>query len=309
LSKHKTTIKNTSTFTFEKPFSTNPPEYKGIEKPKEVIKKTKPLNKNIDILEFFFDQKLDNNKPKTTNSNNAKDIFNPKNMEYATLTVLLSQILVSDSQTVIPSSALSSHSSKKPVNNGTSQSVPHNIKNFKYNTIPYNFKLNSIYLVDVSLEIQNQLTLEIINTLILRLKFIPILDNHLKNLITRITVYSQYTKQILNIFVQELKKSTTAPKNNVYFFKDQKAFHKLKKSQFWFDLHKAHVLFPGDKNTGLCIVSINWVTKQSKKHLHGNDYKTLSQANKNSYFLSLNLLFKQYCNQIKVFLDNLYRAI
>jgi hypothetical protein len=55
--------------------------------------------------------------------------------------------------------------------------------------------------------------------------------------------------------------------------------------------------------------SINKVTEQSKKHLHGNGYKTLSQANKVSYFLSLNLLFKQYCNQIKVFPDNLYRAI
>jgi hypothetical protein len=115
----------------------------------------------------------------------------------------------------------------------------------------------------VSLEIQNQLTPEIINTLTLRLKFISMPDNHLKNLITKITVYSQHTKQILNTFVQELKKTTTVPKNNVFFSKDQKAFCKLKKSQFWFDLHKAHVLLSRDKNTGLCIVSIKWVTEQS----------------------------------------------
>jgi hypothetical protein len=57
-------------------------------------------------------------------------------------------------------------------------------------------------------------------------------ENHLKNLITQITVYSQHTKQILNTFVQELKSSTTVSKNNVYFCKDQKTFYKLKKSQF-----------------------------------------------------------------------------
>jgi hypothetical protein len=107
------------------------------------------------------------------------------------------------------------------------------------------------------LEIQKQLILEIINTLTLRLKFIPMLDNHLKNLITRITVYSQHVKQILNTFVNELKSIAKSPKNNVYFFKDQKVFRKLKKSQFWFNLHKDHVLLPEDKNTGLCIVSIN----------------------------------------------------
>jgi hypothetical protein len=55
MSKHKTTIEKTSIFTFDKPSSTNPPEYKGIEKPKDVIKKTKSLNKNSKILEFFFD--------------------------------------------------------------------------------------------------------------------------------------------------------------------------------------------------------------------------------------------------------------
>jgi hypothetical protein len=86
---------------------------------------------------------------------------------------------------------------KKPVNDDTSQGVPHNIKYYKYNTINHNFKPNSIHLVDISSEIKIQLTPEIINTLILGLKFIPILKNHLKNLITCITVYSQHTKQIL----------------------------------------------------------------------------------------------------------------
>jgi hypothetical protein len=135
--------------------------------------------------------------------------------------------------------------------------VSHNIKYFKYNTILHNFIPNSIHLVDVMLEIQKQLTLEIINTLTLELKFIPIPDNHLKNLITRITVYSQHAKKILNIFVNKLKLTAKSLKNNVYFFKDQKVFRKLKKSQFWFNLHKDHVLLPEDKNTSLYIVSIN----------------------------------------------------
>jgi hypothetical protein len=100
-------------------------------------------------------------------------------------------------------------------------------------------------------------------------------EKHLKNLITRVIVYSKHAKQILNIFVNELKNTTTPPKNNVYFSKDQKAFRNLKKSQFWFNLHIDHVLLPGDKNTGLCIVSKKWVTEQSIKHLHGSDYKLL----------------------------------
>jgi hypothetical protein len=110
--------------------------------------------------------------------------------------------------------------------------VPHNIKNYKYNTIPHNFKPNSVHLVDVSPEIQKQLIPEIINTLMLRLNFIPIPDNHLKNLITRITIYSHHAKQILNTFVNELKPTAKSPKNNVYFSQDQKAFRNLKKSQF-----------------------------------------------------------------------------
>jgi hypothetical protein len=86
-------------------------------------------------------------------------------------------------------------------------------------------------------------------------------EKHLKNLITRITVYSKHAKQILDTFVNELKNTATPSKNNVYFSKDQKAFKNLKKSQFWFNLHKDHVLLLGDKNTGLCIVSKKWVTE------------------------------------------------
>jgi hypothetical protein len=51
-------------------------------------------------------------------------------------------------------------------------------------TINHNFKPNSVHLVNVSPEIKNQLIPEIINTLTLKLKFIPIPENHLKNLIT-----------------------------------------------------------------------------------------------------------------------------
>jgi hypothetical protein len=131
--------------------------------------------------------------------------------------------------------------------------VPHNIKNFKYNTISHNFKPNSIHLVNVNPEINKQLMPEIINTL--GLKFIPMPEKHLKNLITRVTVYSKHAKQILNTFVNELKNTAIPPKNNIYFSKDQKAFRNLKKSHFWFNLHVDHVLLPGDKNTGLCIVS------------------------------------------------------
>jgi hypothetical protein len=98
--------------------------------------------------------------------------------------------------------------------------VPHSIKNCKYNTISHNFKPNLVYLVNVTLEIQKQLTPEIINTLTLELKFISIPDNHLKNLITRIMVYSQHAKQILNTFIQELKNLATTLKYNVYFSKD-----------------------------------------------------------------------------------------
>jgi hypothetical protein len=55
LSKHKINTNNTSTFAFDKPTSTNPPEFNSIEKPKDVAKKNKPLNKNTDILDFLFD--------------------------------------------------------------------------------------------------------------------------------------------------------------------------------------------------------------------------------------------------------------
>jgi hypothetical protein len=62
MSKHKITNKKTSVFTFKKPSFTNLLKFKSIEKPKEIIKKTKPLNKNSKIFEFFFDQNIDNSK-------------------------------------------------------------------------------------------------------------------------------------------------------------------------------------------------------------------------------------------------------
>jgi hypothetical protein len=99
-------------FEFNKPSSTNPPEYNGIDKPKEVIKKNKPLNKNTEILEFLFNQKdNNNNNTKLKTSNNIEDIFDPKNMEYTTSLIPLLQILVLDSQVIIPSSTPSSNSS------------------------------------------------------------------------------------------------------------------------------------------------------------------------------------------------------
>jgi hypothetical protein len=76
-----------------------------------VIKKNKPLNKNTKILEFFFDQKDNNNNNNNIPKTNTKDIFDPKNMEYTTPPKAISQILVTDSQVIVPSSAPSSHPS------------------------------------------------------------------------------------------------------------------------------------------------------------------------------------------------------
>jgi hypothetical protein len=113
MAKHKTTIEKNPAFAFKKPFSTNLPEFKSIEKPKEVLKKTKSLNKNTKILEFLFDHKIDNNnnnKSNPNNNNNSQDIFDPKNIEYSTLIIPSPQILVSDSQVIVLSSASSFHS-------------------------------------------------------------------------------------------------------------------------------------------------------------------------------------------------------
>jgi hypothetical protein len=94
MSKHKTFTDNKA-FEFDnpKPTSINPLEYHRIEKPKEVVKKTKPLNKNTKIYEYLFDQKLENNKTtinnNNNNNNNSQDIFDPKNIEYSTLKIPL----------------------------------------------------------------------------------------------------------------------------------------------------------------------------------------------------------------------------
>jgi hypothetical protein len=45
------------TFEFNEPTSTNPSKYHKIEKLKEVIKKTKPLNKNSEIYESSLSKK------------------------------------------------------------------------------------------------------------------------------------------------------------------------------------------------------------------------------------------------------------
>jgi hypothetical protein len=81
MSKHKTSIEKNQVFEFDKLTTTNPLEYHRIEKPKEVIKKTKLLNKNSKIYEYLFEQKIENN---NNNNNNSQDIFDPKNMEYYT---------------------------------------------------------------------------------------------------------------------------------------------------------------------------------------------------------------------------------
>jgi hypothetical protein len=77
MSKHKTTTKKDQVFTFNKLTFTNPPEFYSIEKPKEVIKKTKPLNKNSEIFKYFFEQKIKNSTltPKTTITTIIHKIF------------------------------------------------------------------------------------------------------------------------------------------------------------------------------------------------------------------------------------------
>jgi hypothetical protein len=109
MSKHKTNIDKNTAFAFNKPSSINPPEFNDIKKLKKVIKKTKLLNKNTKILEFFFDQKIDNSKPNNNNNNNSQDIFDLKNIEYSSPTKTLPNIITLDSQTVVSSSTLSSH--------------------------------------------------------------------------------------------------------------------------------------------------------------------------------------------------------
>jgi hypothetical protein len=110
LSKHKINTENTA-FAFNKPSPTSSFEFIGIDKPKEIIKKNKPLNKNTEILEFFFNQKDINNNNNKNNSktSNIENIFNPKNMEYTTPPKPIPQILASDSQVIIPSSVPSFH--------------------------------------------------------------------------------------------------------------------------------------------------------------------------------------------------------
>jgi hypothetical protein len=106
LSKHK--VQTEKAFAFNKPSPTNPLEFIGIDKPKEVIKKNKLLNKNTEILEFLFEQKIEsnnNNKPIT----NTEDIFDLKNIEYNTPPKTIPPIITQDSQGKVPSSTPSSH--------------------------------------------------------------------------------------------------------------------------------------------------------------------------------------------------------
>jgi hypothetical protein len=114
MSKHISIIDKLTVFSFDKPtstlqfFNTNPPEFKGIDKLKEVFKKTKPLNKNSKIL-FFLSENNNNN-----SFINIKDIYNLANINTPTPTPILktlSKILVTDSQIKVPDSILSSHSS------------------------------------------------------------------------------------------------------------------------------------------------------------------------------------------------------
>jgi hypothetical protein len=92
--------------------------------------------------------------------------------------------------------------------------VSHNIKKYKYNTILHNFILNLVYLVNVDPEIKKVLNPEIIKTLTFSFKYISMPTQYHKNLIIRITVYSQHSKQIIKQFVNELKQITTLPKHN-----------------------------------------------------------------------------------------------
>jgi hypothetical protein len=108
LSKHKIQIEKTEAFAFNKPSSTNLSEFIGIDKPKEVIKKNKPLNKNTEILEFLFEQKIDNNNNNNNNNNKPKSNTDtpPK---------IISQILAPDSQVTVLNSTPSFHPSPQMV--------------------------------------------------------------------------------------------------------------------------------------------------------------------------------------------------
>jgi hypothetical protein len=111
LSKHKIQTQNKDAFAFNKPSPTNPPEFIGIDKLKEMIKKNKPLNKNTKILEFLFEQKIDNNNNNNKPKQNTEDIFDLKNIEYNTPPKTIPLIITQDSQGKVPSSTPFSHPS------------------------------------------------------------------------------------------------------------------------------------------------------------------------------------------------------
>jgi hypothetical protein len=116
------------------------------------------LNKHTDILDFFFDQKLNNNNNNNKNilkSNTLEDIFNLKNMEYTTPPKILPQILVSDSQEQVSSSTPSSHPSpyiaslSSPIiqsliiNSNTSTQASNVLETFELEPIPLIFLILS----------------------------------------------------------------------------------------------------------------------------------------------------------------------
>jgi hypothetical protein len=167
MSKHSFTFKKPTT-----PNSINPLEFKRIEKPKEVIKKTKLLNKNSKILEFLFDNNNNNNNNNnnTNNNNNVQDIFDLVNIEYSTPPILLPQIIALDSQTIVLNSVSSFYSFLIVINNPSLNSPPINslIVDSNASTQALNilevFKLISIPpLSPISIEETNYTTTNIIS--------------------------------------------------------------------------------------------------------------------------------------------------
>jgi hypothetical protein len=81
------------TFSLQNPPHIEPSEYSGIEKPKEVLKKTKLLNKNLEILVFLSENNNNNN---NNSFINVQDIHNLANIN--TLTPTPPKILALDLQ-------------------------------------------------------------------------------------------------------------------------------------------------------------------------------------------------------------------
>jgi hypothetical protein len=149
---------------------------------------------------------------------------------------------------------------------------------------------------------------DVINGLLLGLKFVPYPAHQHKGVTSTFTVYSKTGKELIYEVAEEAPfRAIRHHNNNLWDTKEQRTFRRMLRSPAWKQLHQDHLVLKTDKNMGTVIVSHNWMTTNCCKFLDDrNMYATYATYNDNN---TIQAFYDKLRQRISNWLSNIHEDL